>query len=166
MKKVMILFFIFNSAISFANEICSRVATISYQKVLVDAGSNKKGEGLRFYLDKDPISKELLDKYQKKNKPTILSAATSTAGSLFILAGLFKTNDSAGVQNNNTLIFGGATLIAMSYLTSKTIQFSNEKILKQAVDQYNKRNTPYIYFSPYKDQNGNSSIGFGVNQEF
>lgn len=58
-----LLFFMISNAV--AEKTCSRVATINYQQVLVDAGSNKKGEGLRFYLEKDPISKKLLDKYQE-----------------------------------------------------------------------------------------------------
>jgi hypothetical protein len=165
--KALIIFLLFtNSIIVHANQTCSRVATINYQNVLVDAGSNKRGEGLRFYLEKDPASKTLLNEYQEKDKPTIFSASASTAGSILILSGLLQTNQSSGIQNSNTLIYGGALLVALSYLTSKTLQFSNEKILKEAVDQYNKRNTPRIYFSPYKDNNGNSSVGFGMQQEF
>lgn len=150
----------------FSAETCSRVAIVNYQKVLVDASSNKQGEGLRFYLDKDPISRELLDKYQKENKPTLFSASASTAGSLLLFAGLIQTNNGAGFQDSNTLIYSGAILIALSYLTSKTQQYSNEKILKEAIDQYNTRNTPRIYFSPYKNNNDTSGLGFGFQQEF
>lgn len=166
MKLLLISFLIFYLSNSMANETCSRVATINYQKVLVDAGSNKQGEGLRFYLEKDPISTKLLNNYQKENKPTIFAASASTAGSLMILAGLLQTNNVPGIQNSNTLIYGGGVLVALSYLTSKTIQYSNEKILKEAVDQYNKRNTPRIYFSPYRDNNGSSGVGFGIQREF
>lgn len=147
-------------------ETCSRVAVINYQKVLVDSSSHKKGEGLRFYLEKDPVSKELLDKYQQKSRPTILSASTSTAGSILILAGLLQTNDNTGITNNNTLLYSGATLVALSYLISKTQQYSNERILEEAVNQYNTRNTPRIYFSPYNDNSGRSGLGFGFQQEF
>ncbi len=166
MKTLILLSLIMASLNSFAQETCSRVATINYQKVLVDAGSNKKGEGLRFYLEKDPVSSKLLDQYQEENKPTLFSASTSTAGSLLVLAGLLQTNKSDGIQNNNTLIYSGSILIALSYLTSKTMKFSSEKTLDQAIKQYNKRNTPRIYFSPFKDNNGNSNIGLGLQQEF
>jgi hypothetical protein len=151
---------------SFAQETCSRVATINYQKVLVDAGSNKKGEGLRFYLEKDPISEKLIDQYQAENKPTIFSASTSTAGSILVLAGLLQTNKSEGIQNNNTLIYGGSILIALSYLSSKTMKFNSERLLDQAVKQYNKRNSPKIYFSPFINDGGESSLGLGLQQEF
>ncbi len=148
-----------------ANETCSRVAVVNYQKVLVDAGAGKKGEGLRFYLKKDETSQKLLDEYQEKSKPTVYSASASTIGSLMIVAGLIQTDDSQSIASSNTLIFGGATLAALSYLISKTVQRSNEKILKEAVDHYNKRNSPRIYFSPFKDNNG-SAIDIGVSQEF
>lgn len=165
MKQIVTLLIFALAMPSFAGETCSRVALINYQKVLVDAGSNKRGEGLRFYLEKDPTSKSLLDEYQRKDQPTIANASASTAGSVLILAGLLQTNEEEGLQNSNTLLYSGLTLVALSYLTSKTLKYNNEKILKQAIDQYNKRNTPRIYFSPYKDNNG-SSVSFGVTQEF
>lgn len=167
MKTLLFIFFItFVHHISIAAETCSRVATINYQKVLVDTSSNKKGEGLRFYLEKDPISKSLLDKYQEENAPTLLSASTSTAGSIMLIASLLQTTDQAGLQNGNTLLYGGISLIALSYIISKTMQFNNEKLLEEAVNQYNTRNTPRIYFSPYKNNSGTSGVGFGFQQEF
>lgn len=163
--KILILPLLIGLLTVHAAETCSRVAVINYQEVLVDAGSSKKGEGLRFYLEKDPISKDLLDKYQDKNKPSIWSAGTSTVGSLMLLAGLMQTSDQENISDRNTLLYGGGILIAISYLTSKTIQYNNEKILKQAVDQYNKRNRPKIFFSPYSDGNG-AGFGVGATQEF
>ena len=41
----------------------------------------------------------------------------------------------------------------------------DEEILKQAVDQYNKRNRPKIFFSPY-GESGGAGFGVGVSQEF
>lgn len=156
---------ILSSKFSFA-ETCSRVATINYQEVLVDAGSGKMGEGLRFYLEKDPESKKLLDEYQKRNKPTLWSASASTVGSFLILSSLLQTNESSGIQNKNTLLYSGVMLVGISYLMSKTMKYSNEKYLKQAVDQYNKRNSPRIYFSPFRDNNGGSGATFGVGKRF
>ena len=146
-------------------ETCSRVAIINYQEVLVDAGSNKKGEGLRFYLERDTQAQELLDQYQEKNKPTVWGAATSTLGSFMIFSGLVQTSRSDNSQNKNSLILGGGILVALSYLTSKTLQYNNEKLLKNSVEQYNKRNLPRIYFSPNQD-NGKIGVGLGVSQEF
>ena len=159
-----LIIFILTINVSFSAEVCSRRAIVNYQEILVDGGSNKKGEGLRFYLEKDKNSKELLDEYQSKNKPTIWAAATSTFGSLMIFSGLLQTNESEGVQNRNTLLFSGGILVALSYLVTKTTQYNNEDILKRAVDQYNKRNLPRIYFSPYN--NNSPGIGIGVQQEF
>lgn len=161
--KYIILTFIIGLQSSLAVETCSRVAVINYQEVLVDAGSNKKGEGLRYYLEKDPISKELLDEYQERNRPSLWSAGASTLGSLMLLAGLTQTDGSS--TNRRNLLYGGGILIGITYLTSKTMQYNNEGILKQAVDQYNKRNRPKIFFSPYSD-NGSTGFGVGINQEF
>ena len=165
MKFYLFLFLLIPTSL-FANETCSRVAIINYQEILVDAGSGKRGEGLRFYLEKDPVSKELLDTYQKKNKPTVLNASASTLGSIMILSGILQTSEAGAVSTQNTLIYGGSLLIAVSYLAAKTMKYNNEKYLKQAVDQYNKRNSPRIYFSPYRDDNGQSGVGFGLRRNF
>lgn len=149
-----------------AADTCSRVAVINYQEVLVDAGAGKMGEGLRYFLERDPLSKNLLDTYQKKNQPTILNASASTLGSIMILTGLLQTSDEGAISSKNTMIYGGSLLVAVSYLASKTLKFNNEKYLKQAIDQYNKRNSPRIYFSPFQDDNGGSGIGFGLQKGF
>lgn len=157
--------FIFTTNI-YAVETCSRIAVINYQEVLVDTSSEAKGEGLRFYIEKDPAALELLNQYQEMNQPSIWNAAASTLGSLMVIGGLFQTNENAsGITNRNTLIFGGIILSTISFLVSKTIQYNSEIILERAVEQYNKRNLPRIYFSPYQNDN-NYSIGVGIQQEF
>lgn len=165
MKYLYFFIFIFTLE-AICADTCSRVAVINYQEVLVDAGTGKMGEGLRFYLDKDPVSKQLLDEYQSRNRPSLWNASASTVGSLFILTALSQTSEEQGFRNKNTLLYTGAGLIALSYLTTKTIKYSNERILKNAVEQYNKRNRPYIYFSPYKDSKDNTGLGVGLHKEF
>ncbi len=146
---------------------CSRTATINYQEVLVDVSNNCRGEGLRYYLEKDPIAKELLDEYQKNNKPTWKRAALSTVGSAMILAGVLRTNEGENetLTGRNSLIFGGAILVAVSYLISKTNQYNNEYLLLKSIDEYNKRNTPKIFFSP-DEQGEGVNVGVGVSKEF
>lgn len=153
----------------FADETCSRVAYINYQPVLVDTSSNNKGEGLRYYLEKDDKAKELLDQYQAANKPTLIGAGVSTLGTTMLLAGaLTKSNNSEQSQflSKNFLIYGGASLIIMSYMTYKTLEYTNEKILNQSIEHYNKRNSPQIFFSPVADGEDGMGIGFGYSQEF
>lgn len=167
MIKLLFLTILFTLNHAKSQEICSRVATINYQSVIVDTSSNKKGEGLRFYLQKDSEALALLDEYQQKSKPSALSTTISTAGSVFILAGLAssKRNSTSSYLNRNNLIYGGLFLVGISYLTTKNIQSNNEVILKKAIDQYNKRNTPKIFFNPI-DTDGNLGVGMGVSQEF
>jgi hypothetical protein len=167
MKTTLILFIlsVIVTRESFANT-CSRLATINYQEVLVDVSSNR-GEGLRYYLEKDPLSKELLDKYQTNNKSTWKKAALSTVGSAMILGGFLRSNEGENetFTGRNSLLFGGAILIAVSYLITKTNQYNNEYLLLKSIDEYNKRNTPKIFFSPDGNQEG-VNFGVGFEKEF
>ena len=165
LKLTILLLFI--PSLLLAAETCSRVATINYQEILVDVSANHRGEGLRYYLEKDPVSKELLDEYQENNRPTWRSAAMSTVGTAMLLAGILRPNEgeNEGLTGRPALLFGGASLIAVSYLISKTHQYNNEYLLQKSVQEYNKRNTPKIYFAPTGTKNG-MGFGIGVGQEF
>jgi hypothetical protein len=150
-----------------AENVCSRVATVNFQQILVDVSSKNRGEGLRYYLEKDEVAKSLLNEYQDNNRPTWRSAALSTMGSAMILGGMLRTNsgDSEGITSQKSLLFGGISLIAMSYLISKTNQYNNEYLLLKSVEEYNKRNTPKIYFSPTDPRQG-LGLGLSFGQEF
>lgn len=163
MIKLTVLICFLLSASVFAAETCSRVATINYQEVLVDVSNKNRGEGLRYYLEKDEVAKGLLNEYQSNNIPTWKSAALSTAGSALMIGGLLST--SSGGNSRNFLLFGGATMIAVSYLISKTNQYNNEYLLLKSVEEYNKRNTPKIFFSPTNPKDG-LGAGIGIGQEF
>lgn len=150
-----------------ADETCSRVAVINYQKVLVDVSRNNRGEGLRYYLEKDRVSKELLDEYQDNNRSSWKSAAVTTTGTVMLLAGLLRTSEGANetFTSRKFLMFGGAAFIAVGYFLSKATEYNNEYLLSQSVEEYNKRNTPKIFFSPTDPKNG-IGLGVGVGQEF
>ena len=167
LKLTVLISFLLISTLGWTAETCSRVATINYQEVLVDVSSKSRGEGLRYYLEKDEVSKSLLDEYQDNNRPTWRSAALSTAGTGMIIAGILQTSSGsdAAVSSRNFLLFGGATMIAVSYLISKTNQYNNEYLLSKSIEEYNKRNTPKIFFAPTDPRNG-LGAGVGVGQEF
>lgn len=162
---VLILFALLGEV--FAAETCSRVATINYQEVLVDVSSNNRGEGLRYYLEKDPIAKDLLNEYQENNRPSWKTAALSSAGTGMLLVGLLRTGsgESESLTNRNNLLVGGISMIAISYLISRTNQYRNEYLLQRSVDEYNKRNTPKIYLTPLDAPKG-MGLGVGVGKEF
>lgn len=147
-----------------AAETCSRTATINYRTVLVDTNSNAKGEGLRYYLEKDPVAKSYLNKYQDESNYTWKVATLGTVGSGLVIAGLLKSSDSdsSGITSRPSLILSGVALIALNFFVSKTFEHGNEKNLQKAVDEYNKRNLPKIYFSPYRDQSSKGSAVPGV----
>lgn len=150
-----------------AAETCSRVATINYQEVLVDVSSNNRGEGLRYYLEKDRVATQLLNEYQENNRPSWKTAALSTVGTGMILGGILRTGSGEGESftNRNVLLVGGVSMIAISYLISRTSQYKNEYLLQNSVDEYNKRNTPKIYLTPLDTKKG-LGVGVGVGQEF
>lgn len=165
----LVSFLLFAQGLSaWAAEECSRVAVVNYQEVLVDSSSSSRGEGLRYYLQKDPAAKRLLDEYQENNRPRWQGAALSTAGTALILAGLLRAGggDPGEFANRNNLIIGGAAAIAVSYLISRTNQYNNEHLLQQSVEEYNKRNSPRIYFSTDPSARSGQGFGLGLQQEF
>jgi hypothetical protein len=94
-----------------------------------------------------------------------LGAATSTIGGLMILSSFLQTDTNSTESDRASTLTIGASLIALSYLASKTIQIANEELLQRAVNEYNKRNVPRIFFTPYQDGDS-SGIGVGFQQEF
>ena len=151
-----------------ANESCSRVAIVNYQEVLVDASSSNRGEGLRYYLQRDPVAKKLLESYQENNRPRWQSAALSTFGTALTLAGIMRSGEGRNetLTGKNTLIFGGLTMIAVSYLISRTNQYNNEWLLQRSIEEHNKRNTPRIFFSAEPDKNRGSGFGLGIQKDY
>ncbi len=151
-----------------AADSCSRTAVVNYQNVLVDASSSNRGEGLRYYLQKDPVAKKLLDEYQANNRPRWQGAALSTFGSAMILAGLLRTNggDDDALTGQTTLLLGGATMVGVSYLISRTNQYNNEWLLQRSIEEYNKRNSPRIFFSADPSSSSQRNFGMGWSQEF
>lgn len=167
LKLTVLILFLLLQLSAWAAETCSRVATINYQEVLVDVSNKHRGEGLRYYLEKDEVAKELLNEYQENNRPTWKSAALSTLGTAMVLGSFLRTSDGQkdGIASRNMLLFGGASMIAVSYLISKTKQYNNEYLLQKSVEEYNKRNTPKIYLAPTNPKDG-FGLGVGVGQEF
>lgn len=167
LKLTVLILFLLLQLSAWAAETCSRVATINYQEVLVDVSNKHRGEGLRYYLEKDEVAKELLNEYQENNRPTWKSAALSTLGTAMVLGSFLRTSDGQkdGIASRNMLLFGGVSMIAVSYLISKTNQYNNEYLLQKSVEEYNKRNTPKIYLVPTNTKDG-FGLGVGVGQEF
>ena len=146
---IVTLILILNSLCASALETCSRTAIINYQEVLVDTTSNQKGEGLRYYLEKDLIDKEYLDKYQEGSHLQWYQAVPGSVGTAMLLGGIIGASDS----NKRSLIIGGAALIAVNFLVAKTFEAANEENLQKAVEEYNKRNLPLIHFNEGNEQN-------------
>src|SRR3989339_1955314 len=90
-----------------AQETCSRSAIINYQEILVDTNSTQKGEGLRFYLEKDPTAIKYLDKYQEEAQIKWANIVMGTTGSLLTIGGLLVGGDN---DDKKAMIIGGISL--------------------------------------------------------
>lgn len=149
---------------AFGAEACSRIAIINYQEILVDTNSTQKGEGLRFYLEKDEKAQEYLNEYQKGTQIKWQNSVLGSVGTGLVLAS-FLSNSSG--KNKESLLVGGATLIAINFLVAKTLEATNEKNLINAIEEYNKRNLPKIYFSPTTSSGRNpSGVEVGLNKSW
>lgn len=141
-----------------AVETCSRIAIINYQEVLVDTNSTEKGEGLRFHLEKDRTAKNYLETYQEGTQIKWQNAVLGTLGTSMMLGGILTNNNS---ERKQTLLLGGATFMILNFLVAKTLEATNEQNLIKAIEEYNKRNLPKIYFNP--DQTSDGAVGPGVS---
>lgn len=142
-----------------AAETCSRIAIINFQEVLVDANASEKGEGLRYHLEKDPVAKAYLDSYQNNSDIRWPNALLGTAGTGLLLFGFF-TADSE--DRRIYLISGGATIL-VNFLIARTLEVANEANLNRAIEEYNKRNLPKIYFNPDTNLQGSAGLpGFKI----
>jgi hypothetical protein len=146
---------------------CARTAIVNYQEVLVDTNNTNKGEGLRHYLDKDPIAKNYLETYQQTSRPQKLIATIGAVGSSMLIASLFTTKkeDQTGLQTRDILVIGGIVTLVGNFLVAKTFDYTNEAYLQKSIDEYNKRNFPRIYFGPsaHDSKRGGKSLPtFGI----
>lgn len=160
---LIVLFSFLNTKLANANSTCSRIAKVNYQEILVDTNSRKKGEGLRYYLEKDPESVELLDKYQDGTEVSTASAILGTASTGLIVAGLLTNNDN---KTRSGFIISGAALLITNFLFSRTIEANNEQYLYKAIEIYNRRNLPRIQFDTRNSAGVDTDYQFMLNKEW
>lgn len=148
LRVFLIFSLIFTTLTAHAVETCSRVAIINYQEVLVDSNTSEKGEGLRYHLEKDPVALQYLNTYQKNSAKKVTSAILGTAGTGLLLYGFFNSDS----EDRRLYIIAGTTTILVNFLVARTLEVTNEANLNKAIEEYNKRNLPKIYFSPETSQ--------------
>lgn len=144
LRLFLALLLIFSSIGAQAVETCSRIAIINYQEVLVDSNTSQRGEGLRYHLEKDPIAKQYLDAYQENSGIRWPSAVLGTAGTGLLLMGFFNSDS----ENRRLFIISGTATILVNFLVARTLEMANETNLNKAIEEYNKRNLPKIFFNP------------------
>lgn len=165
------------SSNAIAVNVCGRSAIINYQEVLIDTSTTKRGDGLRYYLEKDLLAKKYLDEYQQKNLPKWYNAAVGTVGTSMVLLSLGRLGPFQDANSTTQKIWAisGLSILVLNFLLVKTLEYSNERLLLRSIEEYNKRNLPQIYFSPYQSNpddkmggSGESSYGIstGIIKEF
>jgi hypothetical protein len=145
---------------------CGRTVTIDYQDVLIDNDATQKGEGLRYYLAKDPVALSLLDKYQEGTKVHWANAVLGTIGTGLLLGGYLSFNmDHRDGQKN--MIISGVVLLAVNFLIAKTYESYNETYLEQAIEEYNRRHLPRIMLdAPTGDPKDGVGVGLKIERRF
>ena len=166
MKFVVIIIVSFSVIFTtFAAETCSRVATVNYQEILVDPNTSQKGEGLRYYIEKDQIAKEFLDEYQKNTQITWKNALLGSLGSGLMISSLFIKDE----QDKRIYLVSGATMVLLNFLVARTLEITNEQNLNKAVEEYNKRNLPKIFMNPQssaKEDSNTFNLAFGLSKSW
>lgn len=164
LRFFLVFLFFFSSLQVFAVETCSRIAIINYQEVLIDSNTSQKGEGLRYHLEKDPVAKEFLNTYQENSGIRWPSALLGTTGTGLLLYGFFNSDS----ENRRLFIISGTATILVNFLVARTLEVTNESNLNRAIEEYNKRNLPKIFFNPEETQSqiNFSNIRLGLVQQW
>lgn len=145
-----------------ANEVCSRIAFINHQEVLVDSSSKEKGEGLRYFLQRDPVAKSYLDEYQDNNRLNWYSAGLGTLGAGMILSSLFIQNNS---KTRQSVLISGIALSLINFAVSRTLEAANEANLERSIEEYNQRNMPKIRYDPEQKYNEKNAADLSFSLE-
>lgn len=171
-KQFFVTFTIFVALIGFSHRAvaleakCGRTAEINGENIAIDASTTQKGEGLRFYLTKDPEAKKYFDEYTESNKPNWKRIGVSTFGMGLIIGGFLSSNDTDNdFFKRDTLLVSGVTIVALSFVYAKTRQSEKEVILQKSINEYNKRNEPKILITPQYRQD-NDGWGIIMSREF
>jgi hypothetical protein len=119
------------------------VRSYVYRDRIYAVDSNRKldGEGLRKVLKQNPESEMLLNQYQKNLKISKITAFTGTLGlATFIGGSIYTTQTQNAVAKKDIRkisLYGGLSVLGISYLVGKWNFYNNEKTLKKAVEKYN-----------------------------
>lgn len=156
MKTLILIILIIFSELAFSAQTCSRIAIINNQEILVDSNSTDKGEGLRYYFEKDQKALEYLNQYQENSKIIWPNAILGTVGTSMLLWGAFNNS-----TDRQPFLISGASLVIINFFVAKTLEVTNESNLNKAIDEYNLRNLPKIQL--INEQANDKTYDFKLN---
>ena len=114
---------------------CSRKAEFNSKEVLVDGITGIKGSGLTKIMKDHPEALSHLKKYQDAEKVKIFNLISGSVSTSAIALGILYTGDKT--NRNNFLLFGGVVAL-INFLTTKTVEYYNERELTLAIETFNK----------------------------
>ena len=117
---------------------CSRKAEFKNKEVLVDGITGIKGSGLTKIMKNDPIALGHLKKYQDSEKVKLFNLISGSVSTSAIALGILYTGDKT--NRNNFLLFGGVVAL-INFLTTKTVDYYNERELTLAIEAFNKNSS-------------------------
>ena len=114
---------------------CSRKAIHDNREILIDGYTGIKGSGLNDLMKNHQKAMQHLQRYQNSGEIRTFNLLSGTISTASILTGLLYTGDKT--NKSNFLFFGGIVAL-VNFLTTKTVEFYNERELALAIDEYNK----------------------------
>src|SRR3989339_1329317 len=125
MKKLLtfLLIYLLPNSSLWTADTCSRVAVVNYQEVLVDTNATQKGDGLRYYLEKDLEAKSYLELYQEGNRTRLSNTVIGTLATSMMFSSFFVDKSSPGRE---ALLIGGFSVMVLNFLMAKTLEHKNE----------------------------------------
>lgn len=137
------------------------MAIVNFQEILVDTNSAHKADGLRPYLQKDEKSLQLLNVYQEKSRIKWPNTVLGTLGTVMLLIGVTLSKDT---NSRGAILAVGGGIFGLNFIVGRSLEQSNEINLMRAIEEYNKRNTPRIYFdNPSFLQQSSPKSGASLN---
>jgi len=138
------IFFIFMINFVYAKDsapTCSRKAIFNNKEILIDGYTGARGSGLNKIMRSNPKALKHLSIYQNANDIQTFNLLSGTISTTSLITGLLYTGDRD--NKNNFILFGGIVAL-INFLTTKTIQFYNERELTLAIEEYNKTSVHQI----------------------
>ena len=163
--NIFMIYFLTNSVYSSESvTTCSRKAEYNNKEILIDGYTGIKGSGLNKLLMANPTALKHLENYQNSSKVELFNLISGSVSTASLALGLVYNGDKT--NKNNFLLIGGIFAL-VNFLTTKTVQFYNERELTLAIEEFNKTSDkPLRLLQQNKLKQGNDILYINKNWSF